>query len=399
MNILKQTYCRIFQTGMRLAIPFLPYREPEILAQMEQIAEILQKNKISSVLLVIDKNIRRLGLCEHLENCIADSGISCAIYDGTVQNPTITNVLEAKKIYLDNNCTAIIGFGGGSSMDCAKCVGACIARPNLSIPKMNGILKILRKTPLFFAIPTTAGTGSEVTVSSVITDESTKRKYAISDFPLIPDYAVHDYSLTFGLPNFITATTGMDALTHAVEAYIGKSTTAHTRKMSEDTVFLVHKHLLCAYNNPQNAEARQGMQTAAYKGGIAFTRSYVGYVHALSHAISGRYHTMHGLANACILPYFLDEYGSAIDEKLAKLCDVISLCDPNESVQTKAAAFRSWVWEMNKALNIPPKLCDIQPLDFPMLVKYADKEAHPLYPVPVLMDRQKLTQMLRKVTY
>ncbi|WP_317856329.1 iron-containing alcohol dehydrogenase [Chakrabartyella piscis] len=396
MNIFKQIYCRTFQTCFKIALPILPYREPDILDDVEKIADILTKNNVNTVLMVIDKNIRRLELSKRLEDSLKDNQIQFHIYEDTVQNPTITNVLEAKKIYLDNHCSAIIGFGGGSAMDCAKCVGASIARPNLSIPKMNGILKIMKKTPLFFAVPTTAGTGSEVTITSVITDEVTKQKYTINDFPLIPDYAVLDYTLTFDLPDFITSTTGMDVLTHAVESYIGNTTTKHTREMAEDAVVLVKNHLLTAYLEPHNIEARKSMQIAAYKAGVAFSRSYVGYVHAISHALSGRYHTLHGLANACILPYFLDEYGAVIDEKLAKLADVISLCDTSLDIHTKANAFRSWVWDMNKQLHIPDTLEEIQVEDIPKLVYYADKEANPLYPVPVLMDKDKLATMIHK---
>ncbi len=396
MNIFRKIYCRVFQTCFKIALPFLPYREPVILENMEQIAQRLQTENIASVLLVIDKNIKRLHLGDHLEDCLRDKNIACHIYEDTIQNPTMTNVLEAKKIYQDNQCMAIIGFGGGSSMDCAKCVGATIARPNLPIPKMNGILKIRKKTPLFFAVPTTAGTGSEVTIVSVITDEVTKQKYTINDFPLIPDYAVLDYTLTFDLPDFITSTTGMDVLTHAVESYIGNTTMKHTREMAEDAVVLIHENLLTAYKEPHNVEARKSMQIAAYKAGIAFSRSYVGYVHAISHALSGRYHTLHGLANACILPYFLEEYGSVIDKKLARLSDVISLCDANADVTTKANAFRAWVWEMNRLLDIPTKLPEIQLEDIPKLVDFADKEANPLYPVPVLMGKDKLAEMITK---
>lgn len=396
MNIFYQIYCRIFQTCFKIALPILPYREPVILDDMAQIADKLQTQNIHSVLLVIDKNIKRLQLGDHLLDCLSEKNIACHIYEDTVQNPTITNVLEAKKIYQDNGCMAIIGFGGGSSMDCAKCVGATIARPNLSIPKMNGILKIHKRTPLFFAVPTTAGTGSEVTLTSVITDEVTKQKYTINDFPLIPDYAVLDYTLTFGLPDFITSTTGMDTLTHAVESYIGNSTTKHTRQMAEDAVLLVHDHLVTAYKEPHNIEARKSMQIAAYKAGIAFSQSYVGYVHAISHALSGRYHTLHGLANACILPYFLEEYGSVIDKKLARLSDVISLCDTNASNATKAAAFRKWVWDMNHTLHIPTNLPEIQREDIPSIVGFAVKEANPLYPVPVLMGKEKLAKMIEQ---
>ncbi len=398
MHFLKQLYCRTFQLCLKVALPFLPYREPLVLENTLQIVQVLQEKAIDGVLLVVDKNIRQLKLSQPLEHALAAGGIACYIYDETVQNPTITNVLQAKQVYTAHGCGAIIGFGGGSPIDCAKCVGACLARPHLPIAKMHGILKILKRTPLFFAVPTTAGTGSEVTLTSVITDEETKRKYTINDFPLIPDYAVLDYRLTLGLPKQMTSTTGLDALTHAVEAYIGRSTSKYTRALAEEAIVRIHQSLWVAYTQPQNVEARKSMQLAAYKAGIAFSQSYVGYVHALSHAISGRYHTPHGLANACILPYFLEEYGQAIDPKLAHLAQLLSLCpDAAASTKEKADAFRAWVWAMNAQLEIPTTLPEIQENDMPQIVAYAEKEANPLYPVPVLMGKEELTTMLRKV--
>lgn len=397
MHFFRAAFCRVFQGCFKIALPFLPYRQPAILENVEAIAPVLKQKGISSVLLVVDQNIRQLSLSKGLEDSLLANQIACHVYQDTVQNPTIANVMAAKEIYLQHGCGAIIGFGGGSPMDCAKCVGACIARPNLPIHKMNGILKILKRTPLFFAVPTTAGTGSEVTLTSVITDETTKQKYTISDFPIIPDYAVLDYTLTLDLPPHITSTTGLDALTHAVEAYIGNTTTKQTRAMAERAVVLIHAHLLTAYRQPHNAAARKGMQNAAYQAGMAFSQSYVGYVHAISHAISGRYHTPHGLANACLLPYFLEEYGTAIDKKLAKLADCIALTDPCAPTATKAKAFRDWVWQMNAVLSIPTSLYEVQRADIPQLVQYADKEANPLYPVPVLMDRAALALMVEKI--
>lgn len=397
MKAMKRAYCRTYQFCFNIALPILPYREPMILGTVEEVIPVLRKKHISSVLLVTDKNLRNLGLCDGLLKALDREGIAYSIYDETVQNPTMTNVLEAKNLYLEYDCGAIIGFGGGSPMDCAKCVGATVARPKLPIPKMHGVLKVIKKTPPFFAVPTTSGTGSEVTLTSVITDESNHRKYTINDFSLIPDYAVLDYRMTMDLPYFVTSTTGMDALTHAVEAYIGRSTTKYTRKMAEDAVYLIHKHLLTACDEPHNVEARHAMQLAAYEAGVAFSQSYVGYVHAVSHALSGRYHTPHGLANACLLPYFLEEYGSAIDEKLAKLADIIDICDKRYPDKIRADAFRAWVWSMNETLGIPKKIEGIQLEDIPKIVEYADKEANPLYPVPVLMGRARLAKMVKKV--
>lgn len=206
-----------------------------------------EKHHISHILLVTDPGVYKLGLTKPLEKQLLKSEISCTIYKDTVANPTSANIEEAKDLYLAHGCQALLAFGGGSSMDCAKAVGARLARPNKPLAKMEGILKIWHKLPLLIAVPTTAGTGSETTLAAVITDADTHHKYAINDFNLIPDYAVLEPSVTYGLPPQLTATTGMDALTHAIEAYIGRSTTKQTRAASIEAIQLIFDNLQTAY--------------------------------------------------------------------------------------------------------------------------------------------------------
>ena len=282
-------------------------------------------------------------------------------------------------------------------MDCAKGAAARIAKPRQPVEKMAGVLKVLAKLPLLIAVPTTAGTGSEVTLAAVITDAKTHHKFPINDFCLIPKYAVHDYRLTVGLPKSITSTTGMDTLTHAVEAYIGHSTTAHTRTMAEVAVILVKQYLKRAYDEGTDAEARQSMLRAAYCGGIAFTQSYVGYVHALAHALGGQYGTAHGLANAVILPHMLRAYGKSVHKPLAKLAQLISIVPVGVSNSDAADAFIKWVDDMNASMGIPKYIEGIQEKDIPQMASNADAEANPLYPVPREMDVDELAHMFRVV--
>ena len=242
MNPVRKVYCRIFQQCFHIAIPFLPYREPKIMRNIEDLVPLLKKKHITRVLLVTDKGIRNLGITSYLEDAFKKRKIYTVVYDNTVANPTIDNVEEARKLYIKEQCQAIVAFGGGSSMDCAKVCGARVVKPNQSVRSMKGLLKIHKKLPLLVAIPTTAGTGSETTLAAVITDGKEHHKYPINDFSLIPRYAVLDYRVTMGLPSALTATTGMDALTHAVEAYIGGSTTANTRKKAEYAVKLIYKY-------------------------------------------------------------------------------------------------------------------------------------------------------------
>lgn len=392
MNPLKKAYCRAFQTVFKLALPLLPYRKPKRLESVNELPALFIKKNIDSVMLVTDASIRSNNITSNLENLLIKAGITCIVYDKTVANPTTDNVEEARQLYLDNGCKALIGFGGGSSIDCAKAVGARIVKPNQPLSKMKGILKVRKKLPLLVAIPTTAGTGSETTLAAVIVDSETRHKYPINDFPLIPHYAVLDPEVTKTLPPSLTATTGMDALTHAVEAYIGRSTTHGTRKDSIRAVQLIFKYLERAYKDGNDITARKKMLYAAYLAGSAFTKSYVGYVHAVAHSLGGRYNTPHGLANAVLLPHVLKAYGPAVHKKLANLAICIGIADENTPEEDASNAFIEAICNMQKALNIPEYIDGIVEDDIPKLARYAEKEANPLYPVPVLMTARELRQ-------
>lgn len=393
MNPIKKAYCRIFQKAFHIAIPLLPYRTPKILGHVVQIPDLLKEQKISHVLIVTDESIKAHGLTIPLEEALQKNEIAYSIYDKTVANPTTQNVEEAKDLYLEQGAQAIIGIGGGSSIDCAKIVGARIAKPKQSIEKMEGILKIRKKIPLFIAVPTTAGTGSETTLAAVITDGKTRHKFPINDFSLIPSYAVLDPAMTKTLPKSLTATTGMDALTHAVEAYIGRSTTIGTRKNAIRATKLIFENLEKAYENGNDEKARANMLKAAFYAGAAFTKSYVGYCHAVAHSLGGKYNTPHGFANAVLLPITLEMYGEAAYKKLKKLAVATGLCQRDEAPEKAAELFIQKIRLMNQHMDIPQTISGIVEKDIPKLAHYADKEANPLYPVPVLMNAKELEQM------
>lgn len=397
MNIFKKSYCRIFQFAFKIAIPLLPYREPTILKSYDEIINVLKSRKLSRVLLVTDKGISSLGLTAPLENALKKNDIQVFVFDKTVANPTTQNVEDCLSMYNSNNCNVIIAFGGGSAMDCAKATGARIARPNKSLGKMKGILKVGKKLPLLIAIPTTAGTGSETTLAAVITDSETRHKYAINDFPLIPRYAVLMPELTLKLPKSITSTTGMDALTHAVEAYIGNSTTRGTRKASLFAVKTIFENLQVAYDDGSNIKARENMLLASYKAGVAFTKSYVGYVHAVAHSLGGKYNIPHGLANAILLPYILKAYGRKIYKKLWLLGSFAGLFDKKTPIPVGAKLFIEKIEELNKKMDIGTKIAEINEKDIKMLTKIAEKEANPLYPVPVLWTSKQLEKIYYEV--
>ena len=397
MIIFAKIYCRIFQTAFRMALPVLPYREPEIIRSCEEIGKVAKKEKISSVLIVTDKGIVNNGLVDPVEAALQASGVSYCIYADTQPNPTVQNVEDALQVYHVNHCDALIAVGGGSSMDCAKAVGARVAYPKRTVNQLGGKLKVWRKLPTLIAIPTTAGTGSETTLAAMITDSKTRHKYAIMSFPLIPKYAVLDASLTYSLPPHLTSTTGVDALTHAVEAYIGRSTTKETRRLSLDATKLVFENVESAYKDGSNHTARENMLHAAYKAGIAFSKSYVGYIHAVAHSLGGKYGTPHGLANAVVMPYVLESYGKSVYKKLHRLGIAAGVATEEDAPMTGAIKFINAVKALNAGMNIPEKLPGIQKEDIPSLAKHAAKEANPLYPVPKLMTTKELEQFYYQV--
>ena len=393
MNIFKKFYCRTFQKVMHLLIPLFPYREPKLLNDINGVIDVLKENKIEKVILVTDKGIRGFGLTEPLEELVINEGLCLVIYDETSPNPTSNNVEEALVKYKENNCEALIAFGGGSVMDCAKAIGARIVKPKLSLKKMKGLIKIRKKLPLLIAVPTTAGTGSETTVASVIVDSNTHYKYVINDFSLIPHYALLDPHTTISLPKHLTATTGMDALTHAVEVYVGKSMTKSTKKAAEEAVKLIFENLEKAYNDGSNLEARKNMLYASYLAGLAFTKSYVGYVHAVAHTLGGKYGVAHGLANAVLLPHVLKAYGHHVEKPLANLARVVGIVKGMESDFEASQLFISHIEGMNERMQIPSKLSCVKKEDIVGMATLADKEANPLYPVPVLWDKKELEKI------
>ena len=395
---IKKCWYRISQKVLKFGMCFMDWSEPELLkgeGAVLKLPKLIKDKGLSKVLVVTDKGLMSLHLLDSLFEELKKEGIEFFVYDGVNPNPTIPNIEECKEMYTSNNCEGIIAFGGGSPMDCAKAAAARVVKPKQSVRSMRGYLKVHKKLPPFFAVPTTAGTGSETTLAAVVTDPNTHEKNAICDPCLRPKYAVLDPVLTVGLPPHITSTTGMDALTHAVEAYIGKSNVKSTIKYAEDATKLIHDNLEKAYNDGKNLEARNNMLIASFYAGSAFTRAFVGYVHAIAHNLGGMYNTPHGLANAVILPYVLEWYGEAAYKQLAKLADIIGITTSEMSVEEKGKAFIAEIRRMNKAMNIPEKFDFIKEEDIPTLVERALKEGNPGYPVPKIMNKKDCENVIR----
>lgn len=396
---LKKAFYRTYQMVFKIVMStnFFDWSEPETLegpGAIKKLPAFIKAKGLGNVLIVTDKGLMGLHILDGLFEKLDEEGIKYVVFDGVQPNPSIENIEDARKLYVDNNCDGVIAFGGGSPMDCAKAAAARVTNPNKSVRDMRGVLKIRHKLPPFFAVPTTAGTGSEVTLAAVVTDESTHEKNAINDPKLRPKYAVLDPELTVGLPPHITSTTGMDALTHAVEAYIGRSNVKSTEMYAEKAVKMIFENIETAYADGKNIEARSAMLKASYYAGMAFTRAYVGYVHAIGHNLGGMYHIPHGLAMAVILPHVLEYYGESAYPRLAKLA-VVSGVKTDGSDAEKAKAFIEAVKQLNKNMNIPDGFEQIQEKDLPILVERALKEANPLYPVPKIMDNADCERVIR----
>lgn len=377
--------CRMFQKSMRLLLPILPYRNPQILHHIQEIDKV----KKNHPLIVTGPHTVQ---SEGMQELIKQYG-RVSIFDGVRANPTTDQVDKAYQMYQQEHCDHIIGFGGGSSLDCAKAVAAQIAQPQKTISQMAGVLKVRKKTPLLILIPTTAGTGSETTLAAVVTDSQTHHKYAINDFVLIPNVAILDPVLTLSLPPHLSASTGMDALTHAIEAYIGQSTTKQTRQEALTAIHLIYENILVAYRDGTNLEARRNLLQASYLAGDAFSKSYVGYVHAIAHSLGGQYNLPHGQTNATLLPIVLQAYGHTIDKKLHDMATRIGLADTSTPDALAAKRMIQSIQQLDQAMDIPLTIPQIQKQDIPRMAHYADQEANPLYPVPVLWDQHELERI------
>lgn len=399
MSNLKKAYYRSFQTVFDLGARCLPWRKPITVSgegSVSKIPELFKKHGNKKVMVVTGRTVGKTIAPPIMESLNA-VGIETVHYSQVAANPTVTVVNEIQKMYLENGCDAFLAIGGGSPMDAAKGAAARVVHPNRSVNKMAGLFKVMHKIPTFVAVPTTAGTGSETTIAAVITDEKTHHKYAIMDLCLIPKYAVLDPETTRNLPPKTTSTTGMDALTHAVEAYVcWKNTTKETDRLAEEATVAIFKYLERAYNDGNDMEARQEMLIASFKAGFAFTRAGVGNVHAIAHTLGGLYNTPHGLANAVILPIVLEDYGSAVYAKLAHLSELTGV-KTSGSDEEKAKAFIAEIRAMNKRMNIPTGFANIEEKDIPQMVEWALKEANPIYPVPVIYDEKHCAEVIHRI--
>lgn len=393
MNLLHlwyRTYQCVFGLGARL----LPWRRPETVAgpgSLARIPALLTKYGARRPLVAASRrqcaDLTFQQMLSRLEGY--------ALFSDIQPNPPVSAVEAAAALYRREGCDSLVAVGGGSPMDTAKAAAALLARPDRTLSQLAGLLKVRRPIPPFIAVPTTAGTGSETTIAAVVTGAD-HHKYAVSDLCLIPRCAVLDPLLTVSLPPRTTAETGMDALTHAVEAYLSRFyPTRRTDRLAEEAVVTIFRTLehTCAHGD--DVDARQALLTASYQAGAAFTRASVGNVHAIAHTLGGLYGVGHGLANAVLLPVVLRDYGPAAHRKLARLAELVGL--PGGTDGEKADAFIDAILAMNARLGIPTGFSCIREEDLPQMAAWAAKEANPTYPVPVIYDRGRFIRVIRQV--
>ena len=393
----KEAGCRIYQAifgiGVRAAKITMPKRV-EGVDSFFSIPDILKQEGSKRPFIVTGPHV---GNSEFFQSLLHQMEVPFVVYDKVQPDPLLSQIEEMSSIYQKNQCDSFIAVGGGSNIDAAKAVSAAITRPDKRLQQLGGLLKVRHKTPLFIAVPTTAGTGSETTVAAVVTDDATHRKYAINDPVLCPDYAIIDPSLTISLPPGLTASTGMDALTHAVEAYL--NTAYHkkeTARLAEESVTAIMEYLPKAYALGEDIQAREEMLIASFKAGVAFTTACVGNVHAIAHTIGGLYHVPHGLANAVVLPIVLEDYGEKVYDDLAHLAKISGVSSKG-SVKECAQQFIQAIFDLNKSMGIPECLDMICQEDVEQMATWAEKEANPLYPVPVVYDKKHFEKVILQV--
>lgn len=396
---LKKAWYRTFQEGLNIGARALYWRKPETVTGeccAAQIPAIMKKEGVRRVMVVTGRHVGKSiapGIIENLKN----AGVDCVHFSEVEANPSTTTVDKIVWMYRLNNCDGFLAIGGGSPIDAAKAAAALVACPGRTLAQMAGLFRVLRRLPPFVAVPTTAGTGSETTIAAVITDAATHHKYAVMDICLVPRYAVLDPVLTRDLPPKSTSTTGMDALTHAVEAYLcWTNRTKEVDRDAEEATVTIFKYLERAYRDGNDMEARDNMLMAAFKAGFAFTRAGVGNVHAIAHTLGGLYNVPHGLANAVILPIVLEDYGARVYKRLARLAEITGTRTDGTD-EDKAKAFIAEIYAMNARMGIPRGIEGIKEEDIPQMVDWALAEANPTYPVPVVYTREHCAQVIRRI--
>lgn len=396
---LKTRFFRQRMNGLKLVIqllaPFTPKAEVFVgPGSSLTLCDAIASTGVSDLLIVTDKRLVELGLIAPLQQRLSEGGVNVSIYDGVEPDPTVPQVEAGVALLRRTGGKAVLAIGGGSSIDAAKMIAAR-ATNSRSVEQMMGIMKIPHAPLPLYALPTTAGTGSEVTLGAVISDLALQRKIPVIDPKLTPRMLAVDGRLMTGLPPSVTAATGMDALTHAIEAYLSTIATPESDQAALEATRIIMQALPQVMSNANNEQARQMMAWAAYRAGLAINAAGIGYVHAIAHNFGGLYHTPHGVANAIVLPHVLAHMKRACTGRLATLARCSGL--QADSEEALADQFIAHIRQMNHIFGIPPTLAALRQEDFAHIIEAAMQEAHYTYAVPRYMDKLELAQLLNKM--
>ena len=327
------------------------------MGSLKKLPEILKENNSDHVFLISDRGLESIGVVNKVQDIIEVGGIKCTAYLDVKPNPTIDIVNEATALYKECGATSIVALGGGSPLDVSKTVGV-LAKYGGKITDYEGMDKVPGPIVPMIAIPTTAGTGSEVTASSVITDESRNYKFSIVSYETLPKYAVLDPELIMTAPASIASSCGVDALIHAIEAYLSRNASSFSDAMAEKAMELIGKNLRRFVKNRKDEEAACGMMSGSNFAGISFAWARLGNVHAMSHPVSAFCHVPHGVANSVLLPTVM-EFNALVDNgRYEKIYNYIR--EGNEAIKDfKPEMLVEELKNLNEDLGIPKSLSEV----------------------------------------
>ncbi|CAE6934101.1 L-threonine dehydrogenase [Vibrio sp. B1FLJ16] len=343
---------------------------------LKDAANSIQSQGFKKGLIVTDKILNQIGVVEQVQALLNERNVPTVVFDGTQPNPTITNVNDGLALLKENDCDFVISLGGGSPHDCAKGI-ALVASNGGQIGDYEGVDQSPKPMLPLIAINTTAGTASEMTRFCIITDEERHIKMAIVDKHTTPLISVNDPELMLAKPASLTAATGMDALTHAIEAYVSIGATPITDAVAIKAIELIQAHLRTAVKNGESLEAREQMAYAQFMAGMAFNNASLGYVHAMAHQLGGFYDLPHGVCNAILLPHVQRYNAQVCPERLADVAKAMGVNVEGMSAEQGAAAAIDAIVELAKDVGIPAGIKELGAKleDIPTLADNALKDA------------------------
>jgi alcohol dehydrogenase len=383
----------------RFILMIMPEYKPTVFCgkgSSQQLIESIGHLGAKKIMIVTDAVLVKVGVIKPIQKALAAQGIEVEVFDGVEPDPNFSVVDAGIAKMNDSKCDSILAIGGGSSIDAAKVIALAVSSKKTA-RQVIGLYKGRNKMLPLYAIPTTSGTGSEVTIAAVVSDSETQEKLLVIDGKVVPLMVALDAEITQGMPPHITAATGLDALTHSVESYVSYINDPSCNQYALTACRMIMKNLTKAYDDGKDLDARGAMAIASYSGGIALSKNFLGYVHSIAHQFGGRYHTPHGIANAIILPYVLEFSKPAITDQLAALAKESELGEASDSNAVLADKFIAKIKAMKEHMQIPETLEALKEEDVVSIAEGALEDAHKTYPVPLYMNQMECEQLIRKM--